>query len=39
VLTAHSRQSEVGIALLRFLSSADAAPVITKDGLKPLAAH
>jgi len=37
-LTAHSRQPEAGTALLRFLSSAEAAPVITKDGLKPLAA-
>jgi molybdate transport system substrate-binding protein len=37
-LTAHTKQHEAAVALLRFLSSADAAPVITKDGLKPLAA-
>lgn len=36
-LTANARQSEAALALLRFLSSAQAAPVIAKAGLKPLA--
>jgi molybdate transport system substrate-binding protein len=36
-LTTNSRQPEAAVALLRFLSSAQAAPVITKAGLKPLA--
>lgn len=31
-----SKQSDAGIALLHFLSSADAAAVITKSGMKPL---
>jgi molybdate transport system substrate-binding protein len=35
-LPKNSQQSDVAIALLRFLSSADATPVITKAGLKPL---
>lgn len=34
-----SKQSDAGIALLRFLSSPDAAVVITKSGMKPLAAR
>jgi len=34
-----SQQAEASIALLRFLSSAEAAAVITKAGLKPLAAR
>ena len=34
-----SQQPEASIALLRFLSSAEAAAVITKAGLKPLAAR
>jgi molybdate transport system substrate-binding protein len=36
-LTTNARQPEAATALLRFLSSAQAAPVITKAGLKPLA--
>ena len=36
VLTAHSREPEAATALLRFLSSTDAAPVIAKAGLTPL---
>jgi len=35
-LPRNSKQPDAGIALLRFLSSADAAAVITKAGLKPL---
>jgi molybdate transport system substrate-binding protein len=35
-LPKNSQQSDAAIALLRFLSSADATPVITKAGLKPL---
>jgi len=35
-LPKNSQQSDAAIALLRFLSSADAAAVITKAGLKPL---
>ena len=34
-----SQQPEAAVALLRFLSSAEAAAVITKAGLKPLAAR
>jgi len=37
-LPAKAKQAEAATALLRFLSSAEAAPVITKAGLKPLAA-
>jgi len=36
-LTTNARQPEAAVALLRFLSSKDAAPVIAKAGLKPLA--
>jgi molybdate transport system substrate-binding protein len=36
-LTANTKQPEAGIELLRFLSSTDAALVISKAGLKPLA--
>jgi len=36
-LTTNARQPEAAVALLRFLSSQRAAPVITKAGLKPLA--
>ena len=36
-LTAKAKQPEAALALLRFLSSADAAPVIVKAGLKPVA--
>ncbi|MGL9617515.1 substrate-binding domain-containing protein [Bradyrhizobium sp. U531] len=35
-LPKNSQQPEAAIALLRFLSSADAAAVITKSGMKPL---
>jgi molybdate transport system substrate-binding protein len=35
-LPKNTQQPEAGIALLRFLSSAEAAEVITKNGLKPL---
>jgi molybdate transport system substrate-binding protein len=35
-LTANTKQPEAGVALLSFLSSTDAAPVISKAGLKPL---
>jgi molybdate transport system substrate-binding protein len=35
-LTTNSQQSEAGSALLQFLSSAEAAPVITNAGLQPL---
>jgi len=38
-LMANTRQPDAAVALLRFLSSAQAAPVITKAGLKPLAAR
>src|SRR6476469_10354873 len=38
-LPKNSQQSDAAIALLRFLSSAEAAEVITKAGLKPLAAR
>ncbi len=34
-----SQHSDAAVALLRFLSSAEAASVITKAGLKPLAAR
>jgi molybdate transport system substrate-binding protein len=37
LLTANTKQPEAAVALLRFLSSEQAAPVITKAGLKPLA--
>ena len=37
-LPAKAKQPEAAVALLRFLSSAEAAPIITKAGLKPLAA-
>jgi molybdate transport system substrate-binding protein len=36
-LSANTRQPEAGVALLHFLSSAEAAPVITKAGLRPVA--
>ena len=36
-LPKNSQHADVAIALLRFLSSAQAADVITKAGLKPLA--
>lgn len=36
-LPAKAKQPEAAVALLRFLSSAEAAPIITKAGLKPLA--
>ena len=35
-LTGKVQQADAGTALLRFLSSAKAAPVITKDGLIPM---
>lgn len=35
----NSRQSDAAIALLHFLSSADAAAVITRAGMKPLPQH
>ena len=38
-LPKNSQQPEAAVALLRFLSSAEAAGVITKAGLKPLAAR
>jgi molybdate transport system substrate-binding protein len=38
-LTGKARQPEAATALLRFLSSSHAAPVITKDGLIPMGAH
>jgi len=38
-LPKNSREPEAAVALLRFLSSAEAASVITKAGLKPLAAR
>lgn len=37
LLTANSKQPEAAVALLKFLSSEQAATVITKAGLKPLA--
>jgi molybdate transport system substrate-binding protein len=37
ILTAKTKQPEAATALLHFLSSAEAAPVIAKAGLKPLA--
>jgi molybdate transport system substrate-binding protein len=37
LLTTKSRQPEAAVALLQFLSSEQAAPVIAKAGLKPLA--
>jgi molybdate transport system substrate-binding protein len=36
-LTTNPKQPEAAVALLKFLSSKDAAPVIEKAGLKPLA--
>jgi molybdate transport system substrate-binding protein len=36
-LTANAKQPDAAVALLRYLSSAEAAPVISKAGLKPLA--
>jgi molybdate transport system substrate-binding protein len=36
-LTAKAKQPDAAVALLKFLSSAEAAPVITKAGLKPVA--
>ncbi len=36
-LTANTKEPEAAVALLKFLSSAEAGPVITKAGLKPLA--
>jgi molybdate transport system substrate-binding protein len=36
-LTANTKQPDAGVVLLKFLSSAEAAPVITNAGLKPLA--
>ena len=38
-IPANSQQPDAALALLHFLSSADAAAVITKDGLKPLPPH
>lgn len=38
-LPKNSQQPDAAIALLRFLSSADAAAVITTAGLRPLSAH
>ena len=38
VLTKDAQQSEAASALLRFLASAEAAPVISKGGLMPIAA-
>lgn len=35
-LPKNTQQPEAGVALLRFLSSAEAAEVVTKNGLKPL---
>lgn len=37
MLPANTKQPEAAVALLRFLSSDEAAPIITKAGLKPLA--
>ena len=39
LLTTNAREPEAAATLLRFLSSEQAATVITKNGLKPLAAH
>src|SRR5450830_786303 len=39
VLTTNAQQPEAAVALLRFLSSEQAAPVIAKEGIKPLAKH
>ncbi len=39
IVTTNAKQAEAAVALLRFLSSEQAAPVISKAGLKPLAAH
>ena len=36
-LTANAKQPDAAVALLRYLTSAEAAPVISKAGLKPLA--
>ena len=36
LVTANSKQPEAAVAILQFLSSADAAATITKAGLKPL---
>ena len=36
-LTAKAREPDAAVALLKFLSSSDAAPVISKAGLKPVA--
>src|SRR5262249_1775516 len=36
-LTKSAQQSDAALALIRFLSSKEAAPVITKAGLKPIA--
>jgi ABC-type molybdate transport system substrate-binding protein len=33
----NSKQPEAAVALLKFLSSEEAAPIITRLGLKPLA--
>ena len=38
-LPKNSQQPDAAIALLRFLSSADATAVITTAGLRPLSAH
>ncbi|MDH6263231.1 substrate-binding domain-containing protein [Bradyrhizobium sp. BR13661] len=38
-IPANSQQPDAALALLHFLSSADAAAVITKNGLKPLPPH
>jgi molybdate transport system substrate-binding protein len=38
-LTNKAQQAEAAIALLRFLSSAEAAPVIAKAGLIPITAR
>jgi molybdate transport system substrate-binding protein len=39
VLTKDAQQSEAALALLRFLTSSEAAPVISKGGLMPIAAR
>jgi molybdate transport system substrate-binding protein len=36
-LPANAKQPEAAVALLKFLSSPEAAPVISKAGLKPVA--
>jgi molybdate transport system substrate-binding protein len=38
-LTSSVQQPEAGLALIRFLASPDAAPVITKVGLMPVSAQ